>query len=381
VFYACKGGHLAAVRVLVEEGGADLTHVTHKHLTVLHHGASSESQPLVEYLLQRLSQATPHHDADAQKVSIRRQVNQGTDRELGTPLHWAARSGCALAVRALLGVGANADALDGTGLTALHLAAVAGHADSVRTLVQAAPTDARRAQRVNAVIAGDGATALHLAAEFGHAAVVEVLLSGGATPYKDNEGDTPFELARRQQHMATLAVFKRHGIDRSSGASAQYANPGRRLGEAFKVKGNQCFQRRQFTEAIHLYGKAIEADRANHIFYSNRSACFYHMGRFEEAYEDAERCTVLAPGWAKGFYRRGMAALQLPGEDQLQDAETCFRRGIKADPSFKENHRGLEQVLEKQRQLQPDVVVVEKVEVDVGAKVTAQGEEKPADNA
>ncbi|KAK9819906.1 hypothetical protein WJX72_003824 [[Myrmecia] bisecta] len=55
----------------------------------------------------------------------------------GTPLHWAAGQGQTAAVVALVDAGADVDALDADGLTALLLAAVASAQDAAVQLIQA----------------------------------------------------------------------------------------------------------------------------------------------------------------------------------------------------------------------------------------------------
>lgn len=102
----------------------------------------------------------------------------------------AAESGDAQGVRAALDAGADPSAARGDGLTALHLAADAGHAEVAALLLdRGAPTDATT--RIGAY------TPLHLAARTGRADVAWALLAAGADPNATTTSSevTPLHLA------------------------------------------------------------------------------------------------------------------------------------------------------------------------------------------
>ena len=105
-----------------------------------------------------------------------------------TALHVAARAGSAEGVRLLLAHGAVADARDGRGRTALHLAASRGLA-CVAALIAAGA-------RVDAADAGGG-TPLHAASLAGDVATTRALLDAGARNAPDARGDTALQRAAR----------------------------------------------------------------------------------------------------------------------------------------------------------------------------------------
>ena len=104
----------------------------------------------------------------------------------------AARRSDAAAVRTALRAGANPNAAQGDGLTALHLAAEKGSLEVTRLLIDAkANVEAR--SRIG------GYTPLHVAAQNAHAPVVTALLAAGASPRATTTtgGSTPLHLAAK----------------------------------------------------------------------------------------------------------------------------------------------------------------------------------------
>ena len=107
-----------------------------------------------------------------------------------TALVEAARRGQAAVVESLLANGADVNAAQGDGITALHAAAENGHADVTSLLISAA-AELEAATRIGQY------TALHLASRRGHGRVVELLADAGADVdvATSNSGVTPLHLA------------------------------------------------------------------------------------------------------------------------------------------------------------------------------------------
>ena len=98
----------------------------------------------------------------------------------------------------------------------------------------------------------------------------------------------------------------------------------------WKDKGNAALKGGNTTEAIECYGKAIELDGTNHVFYSNRSAAYLKEGNVAAALADGEKCIEVKPDWAKGYNRKGAA--QHAAGDLAQAVET-FDKGLEIEPA------------------------------------------------
>ena len=73
-----------------------------------------------------------------------------------------------------------------------------------------------------------------------------------------------------------------------------------------KELGNAEFKAGNYEKAISFFTKSIELG-GDHVLYSNRSACYAGLGRWDEALKDAESCIEKSPTWAK--VRRGAAPI------------------------------------------------------------------------
>lgn len=126
------------------------------------------------------------------------------DSEGMTALHWAAMLGHATIVRSLLESGANVTSLDQFKNTPLHLATFAGDAKAVRWLIIfGADLNAKNQ---------NGSTALHIAAEKDHFSIAEKLVSScaaiNATDYK---GRTPLDMAVDNNNLAIETLLRASG--------------------------------------------------------------------------------------------------------------------------------------------------------------------------
>ena len=149
-------------------------------------------------------------------MSKRLQVNV-TGALLATLLMWAsappespvadaAMRGDVAQVRTLLRGGADVNAAQGDGMTALHWAAENGSAELAEMLLYASANAA-------AVTRLGDYTPLHLAGKTGSASVVQVLLGGGADPHAATStgGVTPLHFAGGAGVVESVSLLLEHG--------------------------------------------------------------------------------------------------------------------------------------------------------------------------
>ena len=111
-----------------------------------------------------------------------------------------------------------------------------------------------------------------------------------------------------------------------------------------KEKGNDMFKKQQYPDAIKHYTEALKrgppgVNEEAHILYSNRAACYTKLGAFAEGIKDADACIELAPGFAKGYSRKGHLQYFMK---EYSKAMATYEAGLKnSDPENQELKDGL----------------------------------------
>ncbi len=130
----------------------------------------------------------------------------GADRQDVPPLVDAAKKGDRDALRALVDEGADVNATEGDGSTALLWVTHRDDIESVELLIRA-DADVNAANDL-------GATPLWAASQNGSAAVIETLLAAGANPNKAlRSGETPLMVASRSGNPTVVEMLLMHGAD------------------------------------------------------------------------------------------------------------------------------------------------------------------------
>jgi ankyrin repeat protein len=141
-------------------------------------------------------------------------IRQGADLDAAqgdgmTALHWSAELGHAAMARKLLDAGASASVTTRLGdYTPLHIAARGGHADVVSALLEAGADPAARTST-------GGSTPLHFAASTPSHDAVEMLIEFGADPNarEDGWGQTPLMFAASAGRLPAVDVLIAAGAD------------------------------------------------------------------------------------------------------------------------------------------------------------------------
>lgn len=110
---------------------------------------------------------------------------------------------------------------------------------------------------------------------------------------------------------------------------------------SLKDQGNAAYADGNFTEALDLYSKAIQATTSHEdlsMLFSNRSATYYCLANYEAALIDADKAIELAPTWGKGYARKGSALIMLR---RYEEAHKAFSSGLVYDPKNAQISKGI----------------------------------------
>lgn len=77
--------------------------------------------------------------------------------------------------------------------------------------------------------------------------------------------------------------------------------------EKLKLKGNEYYRLQKYTEAVDCYSDALTHSPGDPVLLSNRSAVYWKLNEYGKALEDAEKCILAKPDWAKGHLRKVVA--------------------------------------------------------------------------
>mmetsp|Transcript_136991 Transcript_136991/g.355848 ORF Transcript_136991/g.355848 Transcript_136991/m.355848 type:complete len:1062 (-) Transcript_136991:29-3214(-) len=122
-----------------------------------------------------------------------------------------------------------------------------------------------------------------------------------------------------------------------------------------KDLGNMAFQKREYEQALEYYSGALLGDAPEkYKIYSNRSACFFALGKYTEALVEATKAIKDNRAWSKGYFRAGRAALEM---EYYQEALDMFQKGLDKEPSNKDLITWTEKARNIRNQHQKDQLV------------------------
>ncbi|GMH65649.1 hypothetical protein TrST_g8447 [Triparma strigata] len=98
---------------------------------------------------------------------------------------------------------------------------------------------------------------------------------------------------------------------------------------ALKKQGDTAFGSGDYAAAVTSYTSAISIDDSNHLFYSNRAACYLKLNEKSKALRDGEKCVELKPDWGKGYGRKAAAQFAL---GRFGPAAETYKEGMRVDP-------------------------------------------------
>ncbi|KAM6218210.1 small glutamine-rich tetratricopeptide repeat-containing protein alpha isoform 1-T1 [Rhynchocyon petersi] len=99
--------------------------------------------------------------------------------------------------------------------------------------------------------------------------------------------------------------------------------------ERLKTEGNEQMKVENFEAAVHLYGKAIELNPANAVYFCNRAAAYSKLGNYAGAVQDCERAICIDPSYSKAYGRMGLALCSL---NKHTEAVVYYKKALELDP-------------------------------------------------
>jgi len=120
--------------------------------------------------------------------------------------------------------------------------------------------------------------------------------------------------------------------------------PDKEAAAAAKAKGNAALSAKNFEEAVAAYTEAIGHDPGDKVFYSNRSAAYASMGKWQEALDDGQKCVEVDPTFAKGYGRAGAGFF---GLGKYQEAVDIYKKGLEIDSGNAMLQQGLASAQQK----------------------------------
>jgi len=118
-------------------------------------------------------------------------------------------------------------------------------------------------------------------------------------------------------------------------AELAYINP--EMADQEKLKGNECFKKGEWANAVKFYTEAIKRNPNDAKIYSNRAACYTKLNAFDLTIKDCETSIAMDPGFVKAYLRK---ANVLKAMGQTKKAMEEYSKAMELDPHSEEAKHG-----------------------------------------
>jgi len=118
-------------------------------------------------------------------------------------------------------------------------------------------------------------------------------------------------------------------------AELAYINP--QLSEGEKLKGNECFKKGEWANAVKFYTEAIRRNPTDAKIYSNRAACYTKLNAFDLTIKDCDTSISIDPNFVKAYLRK---ANVLKAMGQVKNAMEVYSKAMELDPNSDEAKNG-----------------------------------------
>ena len=122
--------------------------------------------------------------------------------------------------------------------------------------------------------------------------------------------------------------------------------------KAFIKKGNEAYEKKEYSNAITNYQKAAEKSPAGSTAQYNLGNALYRNNKADEAikaYENALSNTLSKDGRSKTFYNKGVV---LQNNKKLPECIEAYKNALKLDPQDEDARQNLQKALQQQKQEQ-----------------------------
>mmetsp|Transcript_34841 Transcript_34841/g.56266 ORF Transcript_34841/g.56266 Transcript_34841/m.56266 type:complete len:477 (+) Transcript_34841:222-1652(+) len=109
----------------------------------------------------------------------------------------------------------------------------------------------------------------------------------------------------------------------------------------FKELGNAKYKEGKYEDAVEAYGQAIEDDPTVAAYYTNRSAAFMMLKKFDEAFGDSKKAMEVDPAFVKGYIRGAKCQLQ---QGKLREAQMVLDDCLRTNPESPDAVKELETI-------------------------------------